>query len=78
MTFDVGTPARALLSHLSYLPQVSRVPGGSRLQFIQQEGDPLKWADPGSLRDPLSRTDPVTQPRNRTGAQTHLHTHVTF
>lgn len=58
----------------SYLPQVSGVPDGSRMQFVQQQRDSLKRADPGSLRDPLSRTDPITQTRNCTGAQTHLHT----
>lgn len=61
-------------SQPSYLPQVPGVSDGSRLQFVQQQGDSLKGADPGSLRDPLGRTDPVTQTRNCTGAQTHLHT----
>lgn len=56
----------------SYLPQVSGVPDGSRLQFVQQQGDSLERADPGPLRDPLSCTDPITQSRDRTGAQTHL------
>lgn len=60
--------------HPSYLPQVSCVSDGSRLQFVQQQRDSLKGADPGSLRDPLSCADPITQTRNCTGAQTHLHT----
>lgn len=61
-------------SQPSYLPQVSCVSDGSRVQFVQKQRDSLKWADPGSLRDPLSCTDPITQTRNCTGAQTHLHT----
>lgn len=59
-----------------YLPQVSGVPDHSRLQFFQHQGDSLKRANPGSLRDPLSCTDSVTQTRNCAGAQTHLHTEV--
>lgn len=60
----------------SYLPQVSCVSDGSRLQFVQEQRDSLKRANPGSLGDPLGCTDPVSQTRNRTGAQTHLNTHT--
>lgn len=56
-----------------YLPQVPGVPDASRLQLVQEQRDSLEGADPGSLRDPLGRADPVAQAGDCAGAQTHLH-----